>query len=81
MDAILVKGIDAIYNALGINDTTMELANTLLGKAAGAITKVSTILSMIPVDVNFTPSAGMSLSPLTTSFKDMALSMWKELQA
>lgn len=77
----LIGGINKIYESLGINDETLQLANMLLNTASGSIAKLKTILSILPDDITFSPSPKVTLTSLTTSFKDAALSMWKQMLA
>lgn len=81
VQSALIGGINKIYESLGINDEALQLANTLLTTASGSIAKLKTILSILPDDVTFSPSPKATLTTLTTSFKDAALSMWKQMLA
>lgn len=77
---MLVESIDTLYEKLGINDESLQMANMLLGVASGSIMKLKSILQILPDDVTFSPSPKATLTALTTSFKDALLVMWRSLQ-
>lgn len=69
-----------ILNKIGINQENIELAQFIINLGKSAITKVESIIPFIPKNITMIPDAKSSLSSLTTSLKDMFMSMYVNVE-
>lgn len=79
MQDFIGKGIDKIYEAVGINEESLSFAKTILNATGSAAAKAASILSIIPVDVTVTPGVKNPMAPFCMSVKEVAWTMYNEM--
>lgn len=79
MQEFIGGGIDKIYNSLGLSEENLQLAKTIINATGGAVAKVASIISVIPVDISMVPSVKETLSPMCTSIKEVAWGIYKDM--
>ena len=80
MQTLLTQGIDAIYNALGINQESITLAQQVINISQGSIAQIQSIISILPIGIDVTPSTKACLNSFCASYKDMILEQYNSLK-
>ena len=80
LQALLEKGVDKIYDSMGINKENLQLAQDILKLAGGTVAKLQAIVSVIPTGISTTPSTKECMTALCKSYKDMLVEQYKSLK-
>ena len=80
LQALLEKGVDKIYDSMGINKENLQLAQDVLKLAGGTVAKLQAIVSVIPTGISTTPSTKECMTALCKSYKDMLVEQYKSLK-
>ena len=80
LQALLEKGVDQIYDSMGINKENLQLAQDVLKLAGGTVAKLQAIVSIIPAGISTTPSTKECMTALCKSYKDMLVEQYKSLK-
>ena len=80
LQSLLTQGVESLYNSMGINTENLQLAKDVLNLAGGAVEKLRSIVSILPMGVSVTPSTKECMTSLCKSFRDMMIEQYKSLK-
>lgn len=79
MQDFIGKGIDSIYESLGINEESLQFAQMVINTVGGAVAKIGSILSIIPDGVTTVPGIKGTMSAMCSSIKEVAWGIYKDM--
>lgn len=80
LTSVISQGVDAIYSAMGINKESIQTAQKLIDIAQGAISQITSFISIVPIGMKTTPSVKEAMSNICASYKDLLLEQYMSLK-
>ena len=80
LQAILEMGRSDLFDSMGINKENLQLAQDILKLAGGTVSKLQSIVSVVPTGLSVTPSTKECMTALCKSYKDLLVEQYKSLK-